>query len=76
MRDATIEERQVIQDNIDKISEPTSVNFYSGEKIKFPFQYLEKYLIGEMDFDVAIDSTLEEANRLIEEYLEKHKNLL
>lgn len=43
------------------------------EKILFPFQYIEAYLLGEIDFDVACDSTLEECYRLIEEYMEKHK---
>lgn len=42
------------------------------EKILFPFQYMEKYLLGEMDLDVACDSTMEECYRLIEEYVEKH----
>ena len=35
MRDATLEEQQAIQDNIDKISKPTGVNFY---------ELLENYL--------------------------------
>ena len=43
------------------------------EKILFPFQYIEAYLRGEVDFDVACDSTIEECDRLIEEYIEKHK---
>lgn len=43
------------------------------EKIPFPFQYIEAYLRGETDFDVACDSTMEECYRLIEEYIEKHK---
>ena len=34
MRDATIEERQVIQDNIDKISVTTGINFYDDITIK------------------------------------------
>ena len=42
------------------------------EKIPFPFQFLEKYFLGEMIWDAAIDSTLEEVYRLIEEYAEKH----
>lgn len=42
------------------------------EKIPFPFQFLEKYFLGEMTWDAAIDSTIEEAYRLIEEYTEKH----
>ena len=44
------------------------------DKIRFPFQYIEQYLLGNIDFDVAVDSTLEECDRLIEEYIEKHKN--
>ena len=43
------------------------------EKILFPFQYLEAYLLGEMDFDAAVDSTMEECHRLMEEYIKKHK---
>lgn len=43
------------------------------EKIQFPFQYLEKYLLGEMEFDSAIDSTMEECYRLIEEYVENNE---
>lgn len=41
-------------------------------EIKFPFQYIEKYVNGEMNFDAACDSTMEECYRLIEEYIEKH----
>ena len=44
------------------------------DKIEFPFQYLEQYLLGEIEFDVACDNTIEECNRLIEEYIEKHKD--
>ena len=43
-------------------------------KIKFPFQYIEKYINGEMSFDAACDSTVEECYRLIEEYI-KDKTL-
>lgn len=42
------------------------------EKIRFPFQFLNKYCLGEMTWDAAIDSTLEELYMLIEEYIEKH----
>lgn len=41
-------------------------------KIPFPFQYLDQYFLGESNWGAAIDSTIEEAYRLIEEYLEKH----
>ena len=42
------------------------------ETILFPFQYMEKYLLGEMEYDPAIDSTIEEVYRLIEEYLKSN----
>lgn len=45
----------------------------SEEKILFPFQHIEAYLRGEADFDVACDSTIDECYRLIEEYIEEHK---
>lgn len=44
------------------------------KEIPFPFQYIEAYFCGEMDFDVACDSTMEECERLIEEYIEDHKD--
>lgn len=42
------------------------------EKIPFPFQYLEQYFRGELIWDAAIDNTMDEVYRLIEEYAEKH----
>ena len=39
--------------------------------IEFPSQYIEKYFLGEIDYDTAIDNTIEECNRLIEEYIEE-----
>ena len=41
-------------------------------KIPFPFQYLEQYLCGELIWDAAIDNTMNEVYRLIEEYVETH----
>ena len=41
-------------------------------KIPFPFQYLEQYFRGELIWDAAIDNTIYEMYRLIEEYVEKH----
>ena len=55
-----------------KMFEPVENKEDKEEKIPFPFQYLEKYLLGEMIWDAAIDSTLDEVYRLIEEYVEKH----
>lgn len=49
-------------------------NIETTEKIPFPFQYMEKYLLGEMDYDAAIDSTIEEVYRLIEEYISKYES--
>ena len=47
-------------------------DFKTEETIPFPFQYLEKFFLGEMEYHDAIDKTIEEANRLIEEYVEQH----
>ena len=47
-------------------------DFETEETIPFPFQYLEKFFLGEMEYHDAIDKTIEEANRLIEEYVEQH----
>lgn len=41
------------------------------EKILFPFQYLEKYLLGESDLDSAIDNTIDEVYRIIEGYIKE-----
>jgi hypothetical protein len=41
-----------------------------------PFKYLEKYLLGEMEFDAAIDSAIEELNRLIYEYIKEKSYVL
>ena len=43
------------------------------EKIPFPFQYLEQYLRGELIWDAAIDNTMDEVYRLIEEYISKNE---
>lgn len=43
------------------------------EKIPFPFQYMEKFFLGEIKtFDEAINLTVNEAERLLREYAEKH----
>ena len=39
--------------------------------IPFPWQHINAYLRGEVDFDVACDSTMEECERLIEEYIKR-----
>ena len=44
------------------------------DKIEFPCQYITQYLLGEIEFDVACDNTIEECNRLIEEYIKKHQD--
>lgn len=38
---------------------------------KIPFQYMEAYCLGGMDWDTAMDYTVKETNRLIKQYLEK-----
>lgn len=47
-------------------------DFEDEEKIKFPFQFLEQYFLGEISFDGAVDRTIDEVYRLIGEYVEKH----
>ena len=42
------------------------------ETIPFPFQFLNKCFLGEMNINDALDYTIDEVNRLIEEYVEKH----
>ena len=43
------------------------------EKIPFPFQYMEKFFLGEIKtFDEAINLTADEVERLLREYAEKH----
>ena len=43
------------------------------EKIPFPFQYLEQYLRGESDLDCAIDNTMNEVYKIMDEYIEKNR---
>ena len=43
------------------------------EKIPFPCQYIEAYLLGQISFDAACDNTVEECYRLIEKYIEEYK---
>lgn len=42
------------------------------DNIKFPFEYLNEYLAGNMGLDAAIDSTLQEVDRIVEEYLKEN----
>lgn len=54
-----------------KMFEP--INEELEEKIPFPFQYLEQYFLGEIKtFDEAMDYTMNEVDRLLKEYAEKH----
>ena len=47
-------------------------DFGTEELIPFPFQFLEKCFLGEISLDDAVNSTIDEVNRLIKEYVEKH----
>lgn len=40
--------------------------------MKFPFQYVNQYLSGEISLDDAVNRTVDEVDRLIREYVEKH----
>jgi hypothetical protein len=57
---------------LDLINKQKAVEYAEEAKIPFPFQYLEQYFLGELNWDDAIDNTMDEAYRLIEKYAEKH----
>lgn len=40
--------------------------------IKFQFQYANQYFLGEISFDDAVNRTVDEVERLVREYIEKH----
>jgi hypothetical protein len=42
---------------------------YGIKDIEFPMKYLQKYMLGELTFDEAVDNTLEEIRILIKEHL-------
>ena len=41
------------------------------EKIPFPAQYLTKFFLGEIDYNEAVDCTVEEIRKLIDESIKK-----
>lgn len=41
--------------------------------VRFPFQYMEQYFLGEISWDKAIEKTIDRVYELIDEYVEKHK---
>ena len=43
------------------------------EEIRFPWTFLNKYLLGDIDFNTAIDCTIEELCNMIVEYIEAHQ---
>lgn len=43
----------------------------AGQEIPFPYQYLEKYMLGEMTLDDAVNSTLDEVYRMAADYINK-----
>lgn len=47
-------------------------DFETEETIPFPFQFVNKYFLGEMTMDDAVSKTVDEVERLIREYVEKH----
>lgn len=65
-------EKYLSEEAIAKYLKSKEEDFEEEEKIPFPFQYIEQYLLGEISFDGAVDRTIDEAYRLIGEYVEKH----
>lgn len=42
---------------------------FKRKNIEFPMRYLEKYMLGELTLDEAVNNTIEEIYRLIKEYV-------
>ena len=42
---------------------------FKRKNIEFPMRYLEKYMLGELTLDEAVNNTIEEIYRLIKEYI-------
>lgn len=45
------------------------------QKIEFPFQFFDKYFSGEMEWEEAIDKTIDELYRLIINYIERNNKI-
>ena len=53
-------------------SKPEYLKPKDKELIQFPTQYLDKYILGEINLTEATDKTVDEFCRLMEEYLDKN----
>lgn len=42
------------------------------DKIVFPGQYLEQYFLGNLDFNTALNKTIDEFDRRIYEHIERY----
>lgn len=42
------------------------------DKIKFPWRYLEQFFLGNLDFNIALDKTIDEFDRRIYEHIERY----
>lgn len=65
-------EKYLSEEAITEYLKSKEEDFEDEEQIKFPFQFLEQYFLGEISFDGAVDRTIDEVYRLIGEYVEKH----
>ena len=65
-------EKYLSDEAIAKYKKSKEEDFETEELIPFPFQFLEKYFLGEVTLYEAIKSTIDEVDRLIIEYVEKH----
>ena len=65
-------EKYISDEAIAEYMKSKEEDFEVEVNVKFPFQFLEQYLRGELSLDESIDRTLEETYRLINEYIEKH----
>lgn len=66
-------EKYLSEESIIKYLESKGKDFKTEEKIKFPFQYMEQYFLGEISFNDAVEKTIDKVYELIGDYVEKHK---
>ena len=63
-------EKYLSDEAIDKYIKSKEDDFYEEEEIiALPSKYLEKYCLGEIEFDEMIDSIVEECRKLVVEYV-------
>lgn len=65
-------EKYISDEAISEYIKSKEEDFETEETILFPFQYVNQYFFGEISLDEAVNRTVDEVERLIKEYVEKH----